>query len=147
MTDVLLRFSLILMLKPTCIQPSMPWNGKIWRSRKRTGSAVLQNRISTILSYLRLISSNKIATILKQVEQKINQLGLQDGFDLDMDGTFEKEYFKMLDLEAWFQTKLDWEIVGKMIYETFHRFGSFGTITSCSGWGYLCHTSRVKVYN
>ena len=63
-------------------------------------------RISTILSYLRLISSNKIATILKQVEEKMNQLGLQDGYDLDMDGTFEKDYFNMLDLEGWFQAKL-----------------------------------------
>ena len=63
-------------------------------------------RISTILSYLRLISSNKIATILKQVEEKMSQLGLQDGYDLDMDGTFEKDYFNMLDLEGWFQAKL-----------------------------------------
>ena len=51
-----------------------------------------------------MISSNKIATILKQVEEKMNQLGLGDGFDLDMDGTFEKDYFDMLDLEGWFQT-------------------------------------------
>lgn len=36
----------------------------------------------------------------------MNQLGLQDGYDLDMDGTFEKDYFNMLDLEGWFQAKL-----------------------------------------
>ena len=88
---------------------------------------------------MRLISSNKIATILKQVEDKMNQLGLDDGFDLDMDGTFEKDYFDMLDLEVWFQTNLVLInrllkiVVRKPLYETCHRFGSFGAITSCSG--------------
>ena len=37
-TSVMLTLSLRPILKPTCIQPSMPWNGKICWSRKWTGS-------------------------------------------------------------------------------------------------------------
>lgn len=39
-TSVFLTSSLRPILRPTCIQPSMPWNGKICWSRKWTGSAL-----------------------------------------------------------------------------------------------------------
>ena len=45
-TSVLLTSSLRPILKPTCIQPSMPWNGKICWSRKWTGSALTKKNFN-----------------------------------------------------------------------------------------------------
>ena len=45
-TSVMLTLSLRPILKPTCIQPSMPWNGKICWSRKWTGSALTKKNFN-----------------------------------------------------------------------------------------------------
>ena len=45
-TSVFLTSSLRPILKPTCIQPSMPWNGKICWSRKWTGSALTKKNFN-----------------------------------------------------------------------------------------------------